>query len=638
VSVANRLVRSAHGTGLGQPAIGDDLVAYTESAAADGFGLIVLEDASPHRSSPPAAGILAWDDDVIAGYERLAAAVEPYGTALFQQLMHSGGYRPRLDGGASWAPSAIPYVGYPGLPLELSKAMIDELVEAHAAAARRAREGGLRGLELHCAHGYLVAQFLSPLTNLRSDDYGGSVENRVRFARELLEAMRAEGGSSLAIGVRLSSDEAVSGGLGVDETVEIARALEGLVDFVNLSFGNRFSHARMIGAMHEAHGYQLPTAEPFTRALDVPVIAGGRITSLAEAEQALAEGRADLVSLVRASIADPQLIRKSRSGREREVRPCIGCNHGCVGGIFGAARRVGCAVNPGAGRERTAGDHVLRRSIHPKRVVVAGGGPAGLEAARVAALRGHDVVLFEAAPGLGGQLAIARQAPLRGEIGGFADWAEAELHRLGVDVRTGMTADPDSVLAERPDAVVVAVGSEPRRDGLQAAAPRDPVAVAPGAHVLSSWEVVGGGSPGATVLVLDDVGHYEAIAVVDALVAASSQVVFVTPFGDVGPLVETSLSADPARMRFAEAGVDVASHARLVSVDAGRATTVSLLTGRERTHAVEAAVLVCRNVPRTGLAAGLAGRVADVRVVGDADSPRFLQAAVRDAHAAAATI
>jgi 2,4-dienoyl-CoA reductase-like NADH-dependent reductase (Old Yellow Enzyme family) len=638
VTLANRLVRSAHGTGLGMPAIGDDFAAYTETAAADGFGLIVLEDASPHRSSPPAAGILAWDDGVRAGYERLVAAVEPYGTPLFQQVMHSGGYRPRADGGAPWAPSAIPYVGYAGLPLAMTQAMIDELVEAHAAVARRAREGGLRGLELHCAHGYLVAQFLSPLTNHRDDAYGGGLENRVRFAREVLAAMRAEAGPGLAVGVRLSSDEAHPGTLGVEETLAIARALEDLCDFVNLSFGNRFSHARMIGAMHEPHGYQLPSAEPFARGLSRPVIAGGRITSLAEAERALAEGRCDLVSMVRASIADPRLITKSRAGREAEVRPCIGCNHGCVGGIFGPARRVGCAVNPGAGSERTAGDLQLSPAASPAHVVVVGGGPAGLEAARVAAVRGHRVTLFEAEDALGGQLSLARRAPHRGEIGGFVDWAARELARLGVDVRLAATADAEAVLAAAPDAVVVATGSAPALDGVQAAAPRDPAAIAPDAVVVSSRQVLRDGLREKRVLVLDDVGHYEAIAVTDALLEAGGSVVFATPFADVGPLVESSLSADPARARFEVGGVTVVPHARLVSVSRGEAVTASTLTARERVHDVEAVVLVCRSAPRTELAAALAGRVGALAVVGDADSPRFLQAAVRDAHRAAAAI
>jgi len=639
VRLANRLVRSAHGTGLGMPAIGDALVAYTARAAADGYGLIVIEDAAIHKSSPPAAGVLAWDDDVVAGYEQIAAAVAPHGTVVFQQLMHSGGYRPRADGGPSWAPSAIPFVGYPGLPLAMTKGQIDELVSAHVDAARRARDGGLRGVEIHAAHGYLVAQFLSPLSNHRVDDYGGTKENRLRFAREILAAIRSAFGGELAIGVRLSSDEAVAGGLTVQDTIEIAQALEELVDFVSLTFGNRFSHERMIGGMQEPHGYQLASAEPITRALSVPVVAGGRITSLAEAAAALAAGQADLVSIVRASIADPELIRKTLAGQPVRVRPCIGCNHGCVGGIFRPKPHIGCAVNPGAGNELTLGDDRIGAAQTPARVVVVGGGPAGLEAARVAALRGHHVVLFETAEMLGGQLSLARRAPLREDIGAFVDWAGRELRRLGIDLRLGIRAEVEAVLAESPDSVIVATGSQPRRDGLQAAAPLEPVVGDGSAGIRTSWDVLGGRDElGERVLVLDDVGHYEAIAVVDALHAARRRVTFVTPHCAVGPLVESSLSATPARGRFGRAGMGLHAQSRLVALSSGEAVVRSIVSGVETREPCDSAVFVCHNVPDHRLADALRGRVGDVRIVGDAESPRFLQAAVRGGHLAAVTI
>ncbi len=639
VQLSNRLVRSAHGTGLGMPSIGDDLVAYTARAAADGYGLIVIEDAAVHRSSPPAAGVLAWDDEIVAGYESLSQAVAPYRTVLFQQLMHSGGYRPRADGGAPWAPSAIPFIGYPGLPLEMTKAQIDELVEAHVAAARRARDGGLRGVEIHAAHGYLVAQFLSPLTNHRQDDYGGSLENRLRFAREILSAIRAELAGELAVGIRLSSDEAVAGGLTVEDTTEIALALEDLIDFVNLTFGNRFSHERMIAAMHEPHGYQLDAAEPIHRALAVPVVAGGRITSLAEAARVLERGQADLVSIVRASIADPELIRKTLAGRPEDVRPCIGCNHGCVGGIFRAKPRIGCAVNVGAGNELTLGDDRLAPTPRSGRVIVVGGGPAGLEAARVAALRGLSVVMFEAEAELGGQLAFARRAPLREEVGQFVDWAEIQLERLGVEVRLSTPVDGRGILAESPTAVIVATGSEPRRDGLQAAAPLEPVSGFADAPVWTSWDVLAGSEDiGQRVVVLDDVGHYEAIATVDALHRAGRRVTFVTPHAAVGPLVELSLSASPARARFGRASMTLLPFSRLTALTDGQALVRSIVSGMETSQPFDAAVFVCHNVPRRAIADQLRGQLDDVRVVGDADSPRFLQAAVRDAHLAARTI
>ena len=296
------------------------------------------------------------------------------------------------------------------VPVAMTQAMIDEIVAAYAAAAGRCEEGGLDGVEVHAAHGYLLSQFLSPLTNLREDDYGGPLQDRARIVREVLAAIRAAVRPTFAVGVRLSSSELVDGGLTVVDTAEIAVALAaaGLVDFVNFSIGSFYVGHTIVAPMHEPHGYQVPYAAQISGRLDVPTIVAGRIMNLAEAEQILADGAADLVSMVRATIADPDLVNKTIDGREA-VRPCIGANQGCVGGMYGPRHRLGCDVNVDVGREHRA--EPISPATAARRVLVAGAGPAGLEAARIAALRGHDVVVHESDSTVGGATVLARRAP-----------------------------------------------------------------------------------------------------------------------------------------------------------------------------------------------------------------------------------
>ena len=454
--IRNRVARTAHVTGLARGGIGEAFVAFHEARARGEVGLTILEISSVHPSSP--ADLAGYDDRILEGYARLLPRVRALGMRVFQQLWHGGHHTPPQDGGPPWSASEVPSAVLGLVPHAMSRGEIDEVVRGFAAAARRCRDAGVDGVELHFAHGYLVGQFLSPLTNRRDDAYGGSPGNRMRLAREVLAAVRAAVGPNYPVGVRLSAEEGAPGGIAVEDSIETARALEatGELDFLDVSLGSYLAFHKVIGAMDEPHGYELPLAERVTRAVRVPTLVTGRITSLAEADAIVAAGRADLVSLVRATLADPDLVRKSRAGRAAEVRPCIGCNQGCVGGLQGLPGRVGCIGNPRAGNETTVPE--VEPAAKPLRVLVAGGGPAGLEAARTAALRGHRVVLHEAGAATGGQLRVARRAPHRGEIGEIADWLDAEIRRLGVEVRLDSRVDRAQVEREAPDAVIVATG------------------------------------------------------------------------------------------------------------------------------------------------------------------------------------
>ncbi len=645
----NRVVRSAHGTGIGRGEVNDDLIAYHEARARGGVAMSILEASSVHPASGM-GGVSAWSDAMIPGYKRLADAAHRHGMAMMQQLIHTGAHSAPMDGGPPWAPSAVPSVrhlrsfeGQGDVPIEMTQAMIDETIAAYAAAARRAQEGGLDGVEMHYGHSFLIMQFLSPTTNRRTDKYGGSAENRRRFGKEVAAAIREATGPDFIIGARLSGREGVPGGLEPQDCVEIALDLEatGLVDLFSISTAGYLDFDRLIGGMHEEHVYELPWSGPASRALTKPSFIVGRILTLEEADAIIARGDADMVSMIRATIADPDIVRKTQEGRAADVRPCLGCNQGCIGGSTGPLMRFGCVVNVGAGQELRFGEDRIGMAGEGKRVIVAGGGPAGLEAARVAALRGHDVTLCEASDALGGQVRLARKAPTRDEFGKDVDWCEAQLRKLEVDIRLNTRVDRDLIDVEMPDAVIVATGSAPRRDGFQAARPASPVEGIERDNVFSSWEVMSDeAATGDTVLVFDDVGHYEAIAVAEYLLEQGVGVVFASAYTGVGPQTIGALMRDPALRRLTDhpSGFTLVPRMQLAKVGDGSVTLRSLDSGRDREYAADSAVVISGNAPNRALADALDGFDGEVLVVGDALAPRPIERAVHDGHYAALRI
>ncbi|MFN0096918.1 MAG: FAD-dependent oxidoreductase [Dehalococcoidia bacterium] len=642
----NRVVRSAHGTGLGGGQVNDDLIAYHEARARGGVAMSILE-ASPIHPSSGFGGVNAWLDSMIPGYQRLADAAHRHGMVMMQQLMHQGAHATPTDGGPPWAPSAIPSVrqlrpseGQGDIPIAMTQAMIDEIVDAYAAAAVRAQEGGLDGVEVHLAHTFLPMQFLSPTMNRRTDGYGGSTENRRRFMKEVLAAIRARVRPDFIIGVRLTGREGVPGGIEPDECRDIALDLEatGLVDLFSLSTGGYLAFDKLIGAMHEPHAYELPDSGPASRALKTPHFVVGRILTLAEADAIIARGDADMVSMIRATLADPDIVRKTQEGRADDVRPCLGCNQGCIGGRTGPLGRFGCVVNVGAGQELRGGDHLINLVAESKRVFVVGGGPAGLEAARVAALRGHQVTLFEAASELGGQVRLARKAPHRDEFGADVDWIVPQLRKLEVQVRLNTKVDRALIEAEKPDAVILATGSTPRRDGFQAHRPASPVEGIDRPNVFTSWEVIeGGATVGKTAVVFDDIGHYEAIAVAETLLSRGVAVIFATPHTSVGPQMVGAMSRDPALRRLTDhaSGFTLVPRAHVTTVRDGAVVIQNIDSGRDHVFAADSVVFVSGNVANTALAEALAGYEGEVHVAGDARAPRPMEKAIHEGHYAA---
>jgi 2,4-dienoyl-CoA reductase-like NADH-dependent reductase (Old Yellow Enzyme family)/thioredoxin reductase len=639
VSIPNRVVRTAHATGIGAGRMDEDLVAYHEARARGGVGLTVVEIMAVHPSSP--GSLNAFDPTLVDGYRKLMDAVRPHGMKVFQQLWHAGHNSMPLGGGAPWSASDIPSPLLGVVPRPMSKAQIDEIVQAFAAAAKLCKDGGLDGVEIHAAHGYLIQQFLSPNSNVREDDYGGSLENRMRFLLDVMRAVRAAVAEpGFAVGIRIASD-LTGGGVGIDANAAVVRALrrEGLADFVNISLGNYHSFPKMIGGMHEPAGYELETAVPVGVEANVPVIVTGRFRTLEEADQVVRLGQADLVGMTRATIADPDLVAKTRAGRADRVRPCIACNQGCVGQLLGPERRVGCAVNAAAGFERKLGDDKLVATDAPKSVLVIGGGPAGMEAARVAAKRGHRVILAEAAPDLGGTLLFAARAPRRQALFDIVKWLEDEVYAEGVDVRLSTYVTADDLASFGADHVILATGAEPRLDGVQLSHPGEPFEGCGLSQVISSNDLFARADiPGSSALVVDDVGHYEGLAAAEHLAAAGLPVTLVTRHPTLAPLVRSALMVDPALERLANYRFAYHVGTRVRAVDGQSATLQWVTGGPDWKVNADLVVFVSLNRPRLELLDAIEAAQIPCTVIGDAMSPRFLVKATADGNAAGRAI
>ena len=640
LDVPNRVVRTAHLTQYtSRGRVTDRFVAYHAARAAGGVGLSILESATIDRNHSPAP-LDASSDAVIEGWGQVADAVHGHGMRAFAQLFHGGNQFAPMDGGAPWSASTVPGWGL-GLPaVAMSSAMIEQVVAAFAAAAERAKASGIDGVELHGAHGYLIAQFLSPLTNHRTDGYGGPLAHRVRFALECLRAMRDAVGADYPVGIRLSGNEWLPGGLASADCVAIAQGIDasGLVDFIDITAGVYQSMHKVIGSTYEVHGYELADSVRVARAVKAPCIVTGRILELAHADAIVARGDAAMVSMVRATIADANLVRRTLAGES--PRPCIGCLQGCFGGLF--VKDMGCTVNVSVGMEATLTDGI-EPAPATKRVLVVGGGPAGLEAARVAALRGHEVLLCERGDALGGQLRWAARTPGRADMGRIVDWLEREVRRLGVRLRTGFTVDTDALDALGPfDAVLLATGPQPRPAPLQLGRPALMIE-ATGTEpmvMLTSAQLLGGAMkpPVGPVVVLDDVGHVEGLGVCEWLVDVGCRVTAVSRYTELASQVLPPFASTAGREHLARSAFTLRPRSFVKAAGDGGVTVASLDGGPDMDVPARALVTVTFHEPNTVLADSIAARGATVHVVGDARTQRFLTAAMHEGHRVARSL
>ncbi len=553
VTVANRISFSAHLTNLSVDGLPSEaLTAYLAARARGGAGLIITEEQSVHPTDRAYERLIeAFHPEVIPGYKQLTREVHKYDTRIFAQLNHNG---QQCSGSLSrlpvWAPSPIPDVLYRETPKAMEIEDIREVTEYFARSAVHVREGGFDGVELQYGHSSLARQFMSGLTNFRGDEYGGSFENRMRFPLEVIEAVRKAVGPDFTLGVRLCADELIPGGLNLEDAKQIAQLIQsfGLVDYLNLSLATFYNLYLVGGPMHLPLGYTVPLAAGIKSVATLPVFATGRINDPALAERVLAEGQADMIGVVRGQIADPDFAKKAREGRTEEIRYCIACNQNCYGRV-GLNKTIGCVQNPAAGAEATEGEYHLKPTLRKKRVMVAGGGPAGMWAAKVAAWRGHDVTLYDQGEELGGQVLIAAKGAGRDEFGVIARNERNQLAHLGVPVRLGVTVTPELVADVAPDAVIVATGSRPKRS---------PVAGADAPGVFNVWQVLNGevsDALGEKVLLIDYDGHHQATATAEFLAELGKKVHVVTSSLFVGSELGPSQDLYLSRQRLMQKGV-----------------------------------------------------------------------------------
>ena len=668
--VRNRIVFCAHLTNYacdGKPS--EQHAAYYAARAKGGAGLIITEEQSTHPTDWPYEKLIhGFDPAVVPGYRRITDAVHRHGTPIFAQLNHNGGQASGMYSRLPvWAPSPVPDPMFREVPKPVTHAEIREIIGGYATVARHCRQGGFDGVELQCSHSSIVRGFLSAATNQRSDSYGGSLPNRARFLLEVLAAVRAEIGTGMALGVRLCGDELMAGGITLDQATDVAKMLEdsGNVDYINTSIGVATSSLYMIEAsMAVPPGYALFIPSALRKAVRLPVVGVGRFKDPVQADRALAEGHADLIGVVRGQIADPDFAAKARAGHAEDIRLCLSCNQECVGRM-GLGRWLGCIENPRAGREAVP---IPAPAARPRRVLVAGGGPAGLQAAISASRLGHDVTVYESDDDLGGQVRIAARAPGRAEFGDLIRNQVAECRRAGVAIKTGVAVDVGLVRAERPDVVIVATGARPSRpywapaeaapaeaasagagdaclaepDGDGSAAAGDP-AGRPG-KVPAICDVrdvlTGAAHPHGRVLVVDDLGFHQATGAAEVLADRGCDVELMTSGMVAAQDLGVTLDLETWWLRASRKGIVQTTDTMITGVIAGGVTTQHLATGAAGQRLVDWVVLAVQQAPADELyfdlkelaraEAARSGHAPEVHRAGDCLAPRRAHAAVID--------
>ncbi len=616
VTIKNRIVRAPHGTQLQ----GEDLIAYHEARAKGGVGMSTVQATSVYAGAP--LGIPLFSDSCMPLLEALGKRVHRHGMKMFHQIYHPGAGYPEAAGIAEhWSASEVPNPMANVMPFAITKTQIDDLVESFAAAARRVRDSGLDGVDIHASSGYLIHEFLSPALNKREDEYGGSEQNRLRLLLEIIHAVRdAVGRDGFAVGVRLPNEDYVPGGITAQLSRNIAAAVDPLVDYVSLHMGAYWRFHKLIAPSDDPLGVEMTANAVIKPAITKPTMVTGRIMTLDHAKHIVESGEADMVSMVRALIADPELVNKARRGDEARIRPCIGSNMGCVGRLM-SGLGLSCVVNVAAAMESKLSQEPENPTEHPKRILVVGGGPAGMEFARTAAMRGHRVQLHEATKKLGGQVNMAASAPHRGDIGAITAWLADELEYLQVEVKLNSLVDAALVKSLAPDDVVIATGTTPRSDGFQLSAPAEPVPGFGLPHVYNSWDVFGHGRSvevRGPALVFDDTGSFEAISVADVLLDKGVRVTFVSRLNALGEnLPYPPVTVGAARERLMSGNFDFIGGHYLRTIREGEVDIGVLFTDRCRTIAANTVVMVGFNEPNRGLATELRDAGFEVHLIGD---------------------
>jgi 2,4-dienoyl-CoA reductase-like NADH-dependent reductase (Old Yellow Enzyme family)/thioredoxin reductase len=622
VTVPNRIVMTGHQHRLS----GDRLLHYFVARAKGGVGLII---SSPHY-------VLATTDDMIPDLKKISDAVHQYPTKIFAQLLHHGSrWWARQRGGRALAPSPVKvrrtfWPGGQNVPHEMDREEIRRAVKAYGATALRMKKAGYDGLEIMAAWGFLQSEFLSPVMNIRTDEYGGSLENRMRFLLECIDAIRENVGPDFPLGVRFNGDELIERvwwtkghGNTLDEAKEIARILEA-TGKLNYLFACADAYgAGHIPPMNFPLGAFVYIAAGIKQVVELPVVAVGRINDPVLAENILANNQADLVGMTRAVICDPEMPNKAREGRLDEIRRCIACNEGCVGPDF-LGLPIACTLNYETGREQMG---PIKAAESKKSVMVIGGGAAGLEAARVAALRGHKVSLYEKNDVLARELDIAAKAPGRQDFTEVKRYLTQQMKLLNVDVHLGVTVTPEMVMEQKPDAVVVATGGVPFIPEIPGA--NNDNVVETRQVLLEEVEV------GQNVLVVDCQDHMYGLDVADFLAERGKRVELITESAFAGSEADI-LTIETAYFSTLSKGVVITPLTGVKEIRGKTVIVLNVLTNAERQIEGIDTVVVCTDERANDtLYRSLQGQVKELYLVGQALAPRKLLDSIADAYVTA---
>ena len=624
VTLKNRIVSTAHSTRFAEDGVvGDRFCDYHEARAKGGVGLIITEAQPVHPSSVPRMGMIHnWNDRVIPGFKNLAKAVQKHGAKLFGQISHHGRQMSSsITQRSILAPSALPCPLKREVPKEMEIEEIQEIVDHFGKAAGRLKEGGFDGVEVMVGHGYLLNEFLSPAMNKREDEYGGSLGNRLRIIFEILDNVRKNVGNDFTCGIRMSGDEFIKEGLTLEEMKEVARLLEGTgqVDYLNVSAGNYAVPHFIVPPWYVPPGAFVYLSAGIKGEVNLPVGCIGRINDPLLAEKILESHQADLVGMCRALIADPELPKKAQEGRLEDILPCIGCRQMCSGVGTATTLFLGCTVNPSVGYEREK--EALKPTEKKKKVLVIGGGPAGLEASRMAASRGHQVILFERNKELGGQVELFTRDPMRAEFGGLIRFLVKQNEKLRVDVRLGKEVTPEMVIEEKPDAVVLATGSIPWRP---------PIPGIEGERVLDSWQVLKKEKEvGANVLIIAGrEGHQAPVSLAEFLKDQDKKVQVLSELSVVGADIETN-TFRMLYQRLFEKGVVLRPFTGVKEIKDRKVIVYNVFTKHEEEiDEVDTVVIAAGNRSNHQLYKSLKGKVKELYSIGDCVSPRKVSDAI----------
>ncbi|MGQ0486449.1 MAG: oxidoreductase [Hyphomicrobiales bacterium] len=560
LTLKNRIMSTAHEPNYSEDGMPKDRYRlYHVERAKGGIALTMTAGSVVvSQDSPPVFGnLLAYKDEIVPWLKRLAGECHEYGTAVMIQLTHLG--RRTAWNKADWlpvlAPSPIREPAHRAFPKEMEDWDIERIVTDYADAAERMQAAGLDGLEFEC-YGHLMDGFWSPATGRRSDDYGGSIDNRLRFGFRVLQAVRARVSRDFIVGLRIAADEDWEQGLTRTEGIEICRRFKdsGLIDFLNIIRGH-IEHDAPLADVIPLAGMKasphLDFAGEVRAAVKFPVFHAARIADVATARHAIAEGKLDMVGMTRAFIADPHIVKKIAAGREHDIRPCVGATY-CLDRIYEGNEAL-CIHTPATGREATMPHVISRTSGRRRKIAIAGAGPAGLEAARVAAERGHEVIVFEAANDPGGQIRVLARVKRRAELIGIVDWRAAQCERLGVEMRYNSLAKADEMRGLGADIVIVATGGLPQN-----------LAIETGAGLaVSSWDILSGDVKSADdVLMFDDNGAHSGMAAAEFIAEAGAKLELVSPERFFAPDMG-GLNLVPYMKIFTRRGVKISTMMRI---------------------------------------------------------------------------